>query len=224
MSTAGARHVKALEKVFLGISSSCDEKLQQLESEFRDHQDWLAKTITDTRESKDALGLVCPPTTRKAIKTAGRFAQEEDKENVSNNGNTSKQNRNGKRSNRTTQEPEENSLAVFDPEGETEPAEQPPAKHAKPSVTKTKELKPESKPEPKASAANDTVSSVPGKKELSKLKVVDLRAELQKKGLSSTGLKDDLVSRLAAAYEVEASMNLPPVFVGKDVMPTLGMR
>lgn len=55
MSTAGARHVKALEKVFLGISSSCDEKLQQLESEFRDHQDWLAKTITDTRESKYAF-------------------------------------------------------------------------------------------------------------------------------------------------------------------------
>ena len=44
--------MKALEKVFSGIRSSCDEKLQQLDSEFRDHRDWLAKTITDTRESK----------------------------------------------------------------------------------------------------------------------------------------------------------------------------
>jgi hypothetical protein len=49
---ATVKHLKQLEKIFLGIRENADEKLAQLNSEFIDHQEWLKKAVVDTKESK----------------------------------------------------------------------------------------------------------------------------------------------------------------------------
>jgi hypothetical protein len=45
--------------------------------------------------------------------------------------------------------------------------------------------------------------------DLKKLKVAELRDELSKRGLDTKGVKDDLVTRLAAAMEAEDGGSLP---------------
>ena len=74
-------------------------------------------------------------------------------------------------------------------------------------------------------AANDgqDLSSL-DKKDLSKLKVVQLRAELQARGLPTTGLKDELVAKLISALEAEQADKFETVLVGQDIIPRVGMR
>lgn len=217
---ATVKHLKQFEKIFLGIRENTDEKLAQLRSEFLDHQEWLKKAVVDTKESKDGLGLVCPATVRKAKTASSRTApkDEADKENVDNGGKSSR----SKRSIKSTAAKSVNGdddLDVFDPENDAQL--QQPSKTAKNAA--------------KDKAGSDARGkNMEGKtpaereKELSKLKVVQLKEELQKRGLPSTGKKDELVARLASAMEVEETQPKPkPVVefvVGKDVSPYVGMR
>jgi hypothetical protein len=46
------KQMATLEKVLLSIRSGCDAKLEALESEYNDHQEWLKTTIANTKSSK----------------------------------------------------------------------------------------------------------------------------------------------------------------------------
>ncbi|EKX47712.1 hypothetical protein GUITHDRAFT_106699 [Guillardia theta CCMP2712] len=206
MSTA-ARHLKALEKVLLGIRGKCDEKLDQLQEEFVEHQEWLRKTIADTKESKDGLGLVCPPTNRKAKRTTSKIQNEDNKENVDNG----KIERPFKVSKHKAEESQSSN------ENEQEEASKKDAKKSR-----GKSISGKSKQQESANDGQD-LSSL-DKKDLSKLKVVQLRAELQARGLPTTGLKDELVAKLASALEAEQADKFETVLVGQDIIPRVGMR
>lgn len=257
-AAARVRQVKTIEKVLLGIRSCSIEKLQQLNSEFVDHQEWLRQTITDTKEHKDALGLVCPRTTRKAAKKGGIMAsKKEDAENVGNTGTATaaaaapRTVRKGVRRGKTilaeidTNPANDNDMSVFEPEDvESEPAAKSSAGGNKRSKKSKKEEnaeapkepepaaaveeadpKAQAKEKPAAKAADDVEKCY--KDELTKLKVVEIRATLNKRGLPTGGAKVDLVARLNAAMvsdDFRADDSRPKLLVGQDCSPKLGMR
>jgi hypothetical protein len=261
MAATRARQVKTLEKVLLGIRACSIEKLQQLNSEFVDHQEWLRQTIADTKEHKDALGLVCPKTTRKAKKGTSVMAKaseqqanvHDDAENMENGTNAGRPPRKGKAKGKAPlQEVTANdNLSVFDLEDDSPESEEPPSKQAKTNAGKAakgakqargKDKSEASEGEPKKQSAEEGVEvhhaekKAPDSKkkplvdhstELQKLKVVDLRAELQKYGLPRDGTKADLVSRLNAAMmseEFSKDESRPKLLLGRDIKPTLNMR
>jgi hypothetical protein len=55
---ATAKHLKQFEKIFLSIRENADAKLEQLNGEFLDHQEWLRKAVVDTKESKYGPSLL----------------------------------------------------------------------------------------------------------------------------------------------------------------------
>ena len=259
-AAARVRQVKTIEKVLLGIRSCSIEKLQQLNSEFVDHQEWLRQTITDTKEHKDALGLVCPRTTRKAAKKGGIMAsKKEDAENVDNTGtattaattNAPRTVRKGVRRGKTilaeidANPANDNDMSVFEPEDvDSEPApkgaaggkkrgkrgkkeeESEDPKESEPAAA-VEEAKPkaQAKEKPAAKAADDVEKCY--KDELTKLKVVEIRAKLNSRGLPTGGAKADLVARLNAAMvsdDFRADVSRPKLIVGQDCSPKLGMR
>jgi hypothetical protein len=263
-AAARVRQVKTIEKVLLGIRSCSIEKLQQLNSEFVDHQEWLRQTITDTKEHKDALGLVCPRTTRKAAKKGGIMAsKKEDAENVDNTGTATtaattaapRTVRKGVRRGKTilaeidANPANDNDMSVFEPEvADSEPApkgaaggnkrgkkgkkEEEPEEPKEPEpAAAVEEAKPkaQAKEKPAAKAADKAADDVEKcyKDELTKLKVVEIRAKLNSRGLPTGGAKADLVARLNAAMvsdDFRADTSRPKLVVGQDCSPKLGMR
>ena len=255
------RQVKTVEKVMLGIRACAVEKLQQLNNEFVDHSDWLKQTISDTREHKDALGLVCPRTTRKA-KKGGIMSKatdnNDDTENVGNSGvprTTRKATRRGKGPLSEVQAevptPASNDdMDVFAPDdlGGAEPASKVSktaagrrgkAKKGDKDYEQQEDQEPESETKeekveaPKAAkgAEKKVKREVPEEVNhtdtLKQLKVPELKAELQKRSLPTSGTKSDLIVRLNAAMVSEDFRNDPRrghLMVGKDVEPQLGMR
>ena len=169
--------------------------------------------------------MVCPATVRKT-RNAPRIAQEEDKENADNGGAKPSRSKRSMAPKPFPRQVDDDELSVFEPDNDMQFDAQP-AKSSKASGKGKDDTKKDEREKKEASEKNEK-SSADREKDLSKFKVVDLKAELQKRGLPYGGKKDELVARLAGAMEVEEkeSKTKKPVelVVGKDVSPYVGMR
>ena len=194
---------------------------------------------------------MCPATVRKAKGASSRTGakDEADKENVDNGGQASR----SKRSMKSNAKSVDNrvDLDVFDPENDAQMHEPQPkvakssgrAVGSKEAETGSKGHSEREKELSKLKVCAYRRCVPPGQTwpscclawgcgradtSVENAQVVELKEELQKRKLPYAGKKDELVTRLAGAMELEASQTQAKktveMWVGKDVSPYVGMR